>query len=83
MYYDTVNFNPDALRLALAFAGAERIVFGSDYPHQVGSVKKALDTLQGLELSDTQRAALLGGTARKLLGVEADGGITAKGKQTT
>ena len=83
MYYDTVNFNADALRLALAFAGAERIVFGSDYPHQVGSVRKALDTLRGLELSGTQRAALLGGTARKLLGVQGDGGVPATGKQVT
>jgi aminocarboxymuconate-semialdehyde decarboxylase len=69
MYYDTVNFDPDALRLALAFAGPQRIVFGSDYPHQVGSVGKALATLRGLDLSDADRAALLGGTARNLLGV--------------
>lgn len=69
MYYDTVNFNPDALRLALAFVGPERIVFGSDYPHQVGSVGKALDTLRDLDLNERTRAALLGGTAQNLLGV--------------
>ena len=31
-YYDTVNFNPDAVRLAISFAGADRILAGSDYP---------------------------------------------------
>jgi aminocarboxymuconate-semialdehyde decarboxylase len=29
-YYDTVNFNPAALRLALDFAGPDRILAGSD-----------------------------------------------------
>ena len=37
-YYDTVNFDADAIRLALAFAGADHILAGSDYPHQIGSI---------------------------------------------
>ncbi len=37
-YYDTVNFDPRAIRLALDFAGAAHILAGSDYPHQIGSM---------------------------------------------
>src|SRR5438552_757288 len=41
-YLDTVNFDPAALRLAIAFAGADHILAGSDYPHQIGSLEKML-----------------------------------------
>lgn len=67
IYYDTVNFNPDALRLALAFAGPSQIVFGSDYPHQVGSIDKALQATAPLDLTSSERAAVLGGNAARLL----------------
>ncbi|HUJ13327.1 MAG TPA: amidohydrolase family protein, partial [Thermoanaerobaculia bacterium] len=35
-YYDSVNFDPRALQLAIDFAGADHILAGSDYPHQIG-----------------------------------------------
>jgi aminocarboxymuconate-semialdehyde decarboxylase len=44
-YFDTVNFNPSALRLALDFAGPDRILAGSDYPHQIGSIPLMIDML--------------------------------------
>src|SRR5690606_15823351 len=34
-YYDTVNFDPAALRLAIEFAGADHVLAGSDYPHMI------------------------------------------------
>jgi aminocarboxymuconate-semialdehyde decarboxylase len=71
LYYDTVNFNPDALRLALAFAGAHQLVFGSDYPHQVGSIARALGAVRAIELAPEERAAILGGNAERLLGAAA------------
>src|SRR5579871_4101568 len=36
-YYDTVNFNPKAIQLAISFAGTDHVLAGSDYPHQIGS----------------------------------------------
>lgn len=71
LHYDTVNFNPDALRLALAFAGPEHVIFGSDYPHQVGSIARALDAVRSLDLGAADRTAILGGNARRLLGLGA------------
>jgi aminocarboxymuconate-semialdehyde decarboxylase len=67
-YYDTVNFDPGALRLAIAFAGPERILAGSDYPHMIGSLRKMKESLTGLELPESERAAILGGNAARLLG---------------
>jgi aminocarboxymuconate-semialdehyde decarboxylase len=68
-YYDTVNFNPSAIRLALDFAGPDRILAGSDYPHQIGSIPLMLETLRGLDVSEEVRTKILGGNATRLLGL--------------
>jgi aminocarboxymuconate-semialdehyde decarboxylase len=68
-YYDTVNFNPSAVRLVLDFAGEDRILAGSDYPHQIGSIPLMLETLRGLGISEAAKEKLLGGNAVSLLGL--------------
>jgi aminocarboxymuconate-semialdehyde decarboxylase len=68
-YYDTVNFNPAAIQLAIGFAGVDHILAGSDYPHQIGSIPKMIDTIRGLDLPETDRAAIFGGNAVRLLGM--------------
>ena len=55
LYYDTVNFNPDAVKLAMSFAGADRILAGSDYPHQIGSIPLMIDTIRALDVGDDVR----------------------------
>jgi aminocarboxymuconate-semialdehyde decarboxylase len=67
-YYDTVNFNPRALELAIAFAGADHVLAGSDYPHQIGSIPLMLESIAALKVSDRDRAAILGGNAERLVG---------------
>lgn len=71
-YYDTVNFDPAALQLAIAFAGPERILAGSDYPHMIGSLRKMKESITALDLLEGQRAAILGGNAARLLGIEGE-----------
>jgi len=51
-YYDTVNFDPNAIELAIAFAGVDHILAGSDYPLQIGTIPKRLETLRCLEGSE-------------------------------
>ncbi len=66
-YYDTVNFNPDAIEFAIKFAGADHILAGSYYPHQIGSIAKMLDSLSKVDATAAEKEMILGGNAAGLL----------------
>jgi len=69
-YYDTVNFNQGALKLAIEFAGADHILAGSDYPHQIGSIPSMLDAIARLPITDEEREDVRWRNAARLLGIE-------------
>jgi aminocarboxymuconate-semialdehyde decarboxylase len=66
-YFDTVNFDVRALELAIAFAGADHVLAGSDYPHQIGSIPAMIDSVRAVRVNDKEREAIFGGNAKKLL----------------
>jgi aminocarboxymuconate-semialdehyde decarboxylase len=68
-YYDTVNFDQGALQLAIAFAGADHVLAGSDYPHQIGSIPSMLDAVNRLPITDEERAGIFGLNSARLLGI--------------
>lgn len=68
-YYDTVNFDVNALQLALNFAGADHLVAGSDYPHQIGSLEKMIESIDNLNISQEEKAGIYGKNSMKLLGL--------------
>src|SRR2546426_2129334 len=68
LYYDTMVFNPEGVRHLVAEVGAGQLLVGTDYPYPW--TKTAVDLVLGTPgLSDAERAAMLGGTAAKLLGI--------------
>ncbi len=68
-YYDTVNFDPKALQLAIDFAGVDHVIAGSDYPHQIGSLQKMVESIDALDISADAKSRILGGNTTKLLGL--------------
>ncbi len=69
-YYDSVNFDGRALLLAIEFAGADHILAGSDYPHQIGSLRRMLDSIAALPISEKERAGILGENAARLMNLD-------------
>jgi len=68
-YYDTVNFDVKALQLAIDFAGADHLVAGSDYPHQIGSLTLMVESIEELSITPEEKADVFGGNASRLLGL--------------
>ena len=68
-FYDTVNFDPNALRMAIDFAGVDQILAGSDYPHLIGSLGKMKESIRGLGLIPEDEAKIFGGNAKRILGL--------------
>jgi len=69
LYFDSMVFTPEGLRHLAAEVGTSQIVMGTDapFPWTRTSVDHILDTPG---FSDAERAAMLGETAAKLLGIK-------------
>lgn len=69
--FDTVTHDEGLLRDLVAFAGADRVLCGSDYPFDMG-VERPAEIVRALGLASGEENAILGGNARRLLGQEAE-----------
>jgi len=66
-HYDSVVHDVDVLRELVTFAGADRVLLGSDYPFDMGDERPA-ELVRTLALPPEEEAAILGGNAEALLG---------------
>jgi predicted TIM-barrel fold metal-dependent hydrolase len=67
VYLDLVTPSALAIRYAYDFAGADRLLFGSDHPW-VGT-DTMLSLIEGLDLPEQDRARILGLNAASLFGI--------------
>jgi aminocarboxymuconate-semialdehyde decarboxylase len=67
LYYDTVNFNSHMLSMARNMLGADHMVMGSDYPHLLGSIDRAVSSIESLEIPDDEKQRIFEGTALSIL----------------
>jgi predicted TIM-barrel fold metal-dependent hydrolase len=94
LYFDTAGFEggPIALRCAVDAISPDRLVFATDYPQDftgattqtgkgVSDIRRYTDRIRGLDLPQGTADAILGGTALRLLHMDAGaGGQTARAK---
>ena len=64
IYYDSVVFQPESLELALKVGGERNVLYGSDYPHNIGDMKGCLARVDALP--PAQRDAVRGGNAMRI-----------------
>lgn len=70
MYYETAGMpSSGALRLAIDFAGIERVLFGSDFPQQIADVDLGLRIIEEQGLEEADRQCIVGLNAAGLLKV--------------
>jgi aminocarboxymuconate-semialdehyde decarboxylase len=67
LFYDTVSFSPAALRMAIEQVGADHLVMGSDYPHLLGSIDRAVSSIDALDISASDRERIFSGNALGIL----------------
>ncbi|MGE5828432.1 MAG: amidohydrolase family protein [Micromonosporaceae bacterium] len=67
LYYDTVTFSPHNLMMLRDLVGADHMVMGSDFPHLLGSIDRAVPSIASLPISPGEKDQILGGTALSIL----------------
>ncbi|MFT7474818.1 MAG: aminocarboxymuconate-semialdehyde decarboxylase [Verrucomicrobiales bacterium] len=68
MWYDTLVYDYGMLRRLIEVVGIDKVMLGTDFPADMGQVDP-VGWLNGSDLSDDERAAVLGDTAASLLGL--------------
>lgn len=66
LYYDTVIHNADCLEFAVKTLGADAILYGTDYPWDVGLLGRAVEVHGLSRLSKTDREKILVGNTRRV-----------------
>jgi aminocarboxymuconate-semialdehyde decarboxylase len=55
IYYDSVVYAQDALELCIKVGGMENVLYGSDYPHNIGDMAGCLARVNALDASTAAR----------------------------
>ncbi len=72
LYFDSIVYDPPALRYLIDLVGADHIVLGSDYPFSIGDLEPS-KVVYDAALDEAATAAILGGTAQRLFGLQGVG----------
>jgi aminocarboxymuconate-semialdehyde decarboxylase len=65
--YDTVTFSPHTLAMVRDLIGTDHMVMGSDYPHMLGSIDRAVSSIETLNIPAAEKERIFSGTALSIL----------------
>jgi aminocarboxymuconate-semialdehyde decarboxylase len=66
-YYDTVVASPASLRFLIDLVGADRVMFGTDFPYEIGDAEGAIALPMLAQLPSAAREKILGQNACDIL----------------
>ena len=69
-YVDSVVFTPYQLKALVDLFGVDHVIMGTDYPFDMAEFDPIGHVASVPEFDDTTRAAIMGGNAKKLLGLK-------------
>ncbi len=67
IWMDSICYDEDVLMSTYAFSGAGKIVLGSDHPHQIGDIERAVERVMRLRIGEDEKGWILGENAARLL----------------
>jgi aminocarboxymuconate-semialdehyde decarboxylase len=67
IWTDSIIYDEDVTMSTIAFSGTEKLVLGSDHPHQIGDMAKCVGRINSLPISDEDKEKIFWGNAAKLL----------------
>jgi aminocarboxymuconate-semialdehyde decarboxylase len=67
LYYDTVTFSPHTLNMLRDLVGTDHMVMGSDYPHLLGSIDRAVSSIEALAIPTAEKENIFSRTALAIL----------------
>jgi aminocarboxymuconate-semialdehyde decarboxylase len=67
VWIDSLCYDSDVLMSACAFSSVDKIVLGSDFPHQIADLEKAVERIRKLNLKEDEKQKILGDNAAALL----------------
>lgn len=67
IWVDSIIYDNDVFKSTYAFLGEDKIVLGSDHPHQIGDIDKAVGRIKSLDIPETSKEKILTLNAKKLL----------------
>ncbi len=67
LYYDGVTFSEHNLKMVREMFGTDHMLMGSDYPHLLGSIDRAVSSIEAMECPTKEKQQVFEGTARSVL----------------
>ncbi len=67
IWMDSICYDRDVFMSAYTFLGPEKIMLGSDFPHQIADLEKAVQRIKELKIGADEKQKILGENAAKLL----------------
>ena len=67
IWSDSVCYNSEVFMSTYAFSGAEKLVLGTDFPHEIHDLYHAVERIKSLKIGEEHKEKILGENAVKLL----------------
>lgn len=69
LYFDSVLFDPEALKFLCTMAGADKVMLGSDYPFPIGDLNPT-KIVEDAKLGEKETRLILGDTAQEIFKIQ-------------
>jgi len=67
IWMDSICYDENILMSSYTYSGADKILLGTDFPHQISDLEKAVERIKRLNISEEEKQKILGENAAKLL----------------